>query len=581
MKKQRFKMLLVTVLFAALCSLCFSLVACGEPQSPSGYEGGGIVIASGQTKADILVSSSEFPQVARAASDLKNDVAMVSGVEPEVRETPSRGTAIVIGTLGRGGHVDRLVQSGKLDEAKTIAGTWERYVLKTVKDPFEGVDRAIVVAGSDMRGTVYGIYTLSEMIGVSPWYWFADVEPDKKEVLALDVRTTVSGSPSVKYRGIFINDEFNFSTWAKGYSSGDGAPNYEVYSRVFELLLRLKANCLWPGMHGVSTAFYKVKDADGVSINAKYADKYGVLIGTSHCEQMLRNNVGEWGDWVRENSGKYGLGYTANLYQYSQTAYYYDYSLYPEAVAAYWRERIEETRGFESLITIGMRGVHDEGFSYAGLADKSFPNRVALLQSVIDKQLEIIEDVYGENYADEVQLVYIPYKEAADYYYGRENGVDYNVKVRIPDDAILMWAEDNYGYLRQSPDAEDVTFDKDGYSNVGTYYHISYVGVPCVYIWTDLTSYGTVYEQMRRAYDTGINGNWIVNVGDIKPGEYGAEYFLTLAYDIDRYDDRGYVNYMRHIAERDYTTDPELAGEIAKLVVEFKNVAETYKADFA
>ncbi len=574
---------LLLLLVLALTALLLPACSGEQQQPPFSEDAGAFTLYSKEAASDLYLDEGDHPQVLRAAGDLKEDIARVSGGEVRVRtETPTSGRAVIIGTLGKSALIDSLVESGKLNEASAIAGKWESYVVKIVEQPMQGVERALVVAGSDKRGTIYGIYTVSENIGVSPWHFFADVTPQKGERAVYTGTTLVSKEPSVKYRGIFINDEFNFTSWAKMFSNGMGAPNAEVYGYVFELLLRLKANTLWPGMHGVSTAFYRDRGEDGVSLNAREADRYGVVIGTSHCEQCLRNNVGEWQDWVKANSGKYGLPDVSSYTRYPQFSALYDYSLYPRALEAYWYERLEEAKDFESLITIGMRGVHDESFSYAGLEDKSFPSRVALLQSVIDKQLEMIREIYGENYEEKIQLVYIPYKEAADYYYGTEGGVDYGVRVKIPESTMLMWADDNYGYVRQTPDREDVIF-KNGYGNQGIYYHISYVGVPCVYIWTDLTEYATIHEEMRRAYDTGANGYWIVNVGDIKPGEYGMEFFLQLAYDVDGYDyaNGGYRAYAKQRALRDFTKDEALATEIADLSVSFKAAADNYRSDYA
>jgi len=572
------RILLVTLLALTVALGCVA-VAC----TPSVEEG--FVLYSATARANVFVAENDHEQVHRAAQDLRTDVKRVTGGSIAVSTAkPSGKYAVLVGTVGQSALIDGLIADGKLDEAESIRGKWECYTLKLVEDPCEGVSSALVIAGSDMRGTVYGVYTLSEMMGVSPWYFMADVHTEHRGKLAFSFAPIVSSEPTVKYRGIFINDEYNFTTWAKQYATGTGAPNEEIYGRVFELLLRLKSNTLWPGMHGISTGFYVKKDVDGVSLNAKCADRYGVVIGTSHCEQFLRNNVVEWQAWADKNKNKYGLpdttGWAQSENPYAAFEKLYDFSQYPEAVTQYWYERLVEAKDFESLITIGMRGVHDEGFQYKGLTDPSFPNRVALIQSVIDTQMELIENVYGADWEDKVQLVYIPYKEAADYYYGVEGGVDYGVKLSLPENVLLMWAEDNYGYLRQTPDPDELEIE-NGYGNMGIYYHLSYVGNPCVWIWTDLASHGTVYAEMKKAYDTGATGCWVVNVGDIKPVEHGMEYFLQLAYDVDGYGDADYVRFMQERALRDFTADADLAAEIADLVVTFKHCAETYRADFA
>ncbi len=588
MKEKRFGLIgIVCLILCLVCAVGVIFAACSSDNGDDPNGGGdgtdtesGFVIADENGAADIIYDANDALQVVRAVNDLQSDIEAVTGQKPELTTDKSADTAIIVGTADSA-IIQEIYNNGKLSELDQIRGKWECYVIKEVEEPVSGVGSAIVVAGSDKRGAVFGMYTISENIGVSPWYWWADVPIRTQSKLTYDYDTVVSSEPDVKYRGIFLNDEMNLTTWAKSFEKGSGSPNSEVYSRFFELLLRLKANTIWPAMHGVSEGFYVHKDEEGKSVNAAVANEYGIVIGTSHCEPCMRNNIADWEPWLRANSGKYGLPDTAN-FTHSQVTAAYDYSVYPEAVAQYWRESLEANKDYETLINIGMRGVHDEGFQYAGLSDKSFRSRVDLLQSVIDKQIEMIKEIHGEDYEDKVQLVFIPYKEAANYYYGTENGVDYNYSIELPQSTILMWAEDNYGYLRQTADPEEVhPIDEGGqYNNSGVYYHSSYVGVPCVHIWLNIINLSLVYEEMDRAYNTGMNGYWIVNVGDLKPGEYVAEYFLNLAFDVDGYTDDRLDEFMFKNIVRDFGLDDELAQETAELFVEYLQIANGNMADY-
>ena len=574
---------IVCIVLCILCALTVLFAACSpkeEGETPPPTETEGFVLADGDSVVDILYDASDLKQIVRAVGDLQSDIAAVSGKTPELKTSKSSDKAVIVGSADSA-LIKEIYNNGKLPELDDIRGNWESYVIKEVEAPLSGVDSALVIAGSDKRGTVFGIYTISEAIGVSPWYWWADVPVCTQETVVWNENTIVSEEPDVKYRGIFLNDEMNLTTWAKAFTNGSGAPNDEIYGRFFELLLRLKSNSIWPAMHGVSEGFYVRKDENGKSVNAEVADDYGIVIGTSHCEQCMRNNIAEWTPWLQANSGKYGLPDTTGFTSAQCTAAY-DFSVYPEAVAQYWRESLENTKDYENLVTIGMRGIHDEGFQYAGLQDKSFKNRVDLLQSVIDTQIDMIEDIYGEDYESKVQLVYIPYKEAANYYYGTENGVDYNYSIELPESTILMWAEDNYGYLRQTVDPDTVhSIDESGqYNNSGVYYHSSYVGVPCVHIWLNLINLSLVHEEMGRAYDTGMNGYWIVNVGDLKPGEYVAEYFLNMAFDVDRFTDENLNEFMLKNLVRDFRMDDETAGGMAELFTEYLQLANGNMADY-
>ncbi len=353
-------------------------------------------------------------------------------------------------------------------------------------------DGQIVVEGHNARGTAYGILELSRMAGVSPWVWWGDVRPHSRARLVFDETTTVNHTPSVAYRGIFINDE----DWSlRRWSPDDMGP--QTYRRLFELMLRLRANTLWPAMHDVSPGFFTVKgrSANGrmVSLNKEMADSFGILIGSSHCEPLLRNNVAEWDKKQRGD---------------------YNYMTNREAVKAYWAERLKEVRGSEELFTIGMRGIHDG--SMEGV--KTPEEKLRGLQMVIDDQRELIRKYYRKD-VEHVPQVFIPYKEVLEIY---ESGL------RVPDDVTLMWCDDNYGYLTRLPDSVQQQRSGGG----GVYYHLSYWGRPHDHLWLTTTQPGLIYSEMRTAYDHNCRRLWIANVHDPKVAAYDLELFLDMAWDI-------------------------------------------------
>ncbi|MDE6635012.1 MAG: glycosyl hydrolase 115 family protein, partial [Lachnospiraceae bacterium] len=317
-----------------------------------------------------------YRQIVRAVTDLRQDIAMVTGAidykeiqaifndsaEDEEERlyfadssrvpafvTDTSGIkadyAIIAGTIDDSAIIKNLIDSGKLDEAKGLKGAWEGYVIKQVKNPIKGVDNALVIAGSDARGTIYGIYTISEGIGVSPFYWYSDVPVVVKDIIEFDAVTPIiEDGPDVKYRGIFINDEEASNKWAKTKFTEDGtkAPGVNYYRKVFELILRMKANTLWPAMHGCSTAFNKVINEYGEPVNAKEASEYGIVMSTSHCEILLRNNVGEWADWFNQNKGRF-----SDVQYPNDSSKAYDFTINRELILEYSRDRLTAIKDFE------------------------------------------------------------------------------------------------------------------------------------------------------------------------------------------------------------------------------------------
>ncbi len=494
-------------------------LALGQPRYVENVERrGSFRLAYGGAAAVIWVDAGEFAGVARAAADLQADVARVTGVRPSLtRGEASEGRDVVIvGTVGKNGVIDRLVRERKLD-VSSIAGRWESFLIAVLPHPLPGVANALVIAGSDKRGTIYGIYDLSEQIGVSPWYWWADVPVGRRDALFIKPGTYQEGPPAVKYRGIFLNDEAPaLSGWAR---EKFGGYNREFYVHVFELLLRLKANYLWPAMWGNC---FNEDDP----LNPRLADEYGIVMGTSHVEPMLRADK----EWNRR-------GHTAQEWNYATN---------PEALRTFWEEGIERNKNYESIVTLAMRGKIDTPMASMG----GMPANIALLERIVADQREIIARRLNPDLSKTPQ-VWALYKEVQEYY---EKGM------RVPDDVTLLWCDDNWGNLRRLPTPEE---RKRG-GGAGVYYHFDYVGGPRNYKWINTNPIPKVWEQMNLALASGADRVWIVNVGDLKPMEFPLEFFLNLAWNPARWPKERLGDYTRLWAEREF--GPAHAREIADII---------------
>lgn len=472
--------------------------------------------ASGKSAA-LYISSQDYPGVFRVINHLQKDITDVTSATPEIKRdfAPASEEVVIIGTLGKNSLIDILVQDKKIN-VEDISGKWETFLIQVVENPFPNVDRALVIAGSDKRGTIFGIYDLAEKIGVSPWYWWADVPVKKKnEIYVLPGRFSL-GEPKVKYRGIFINDEAPaLSGWSME-KYGTDAFNHELYEHVFELILRLKGNFLWPAMWG--RAFY-----DDDSLNPKLADEYGIVISTSHHEPMMRAHV----EWERYGSGKWN--YAAN----------------EENLRGFWKKGIERMNGYESVITLAMRGDGDEAMSEDA--------NVGLLEKIVKDQREIIKDVTGKD-IESVPQVWALYKEVQEYY---DKGM------RVPDDVTILLCDDNWGNIRKFPKLNEEP-RKGGY---GIYYHYDYVGGPRNYKWLNTNQIERVWEQMHLAYEYGADKIWIVNVGDIKPMEFPIDFFLDYAWNPEKYPAESLSEYYRTWAEDQF--GKENSDEIADILSKY------------
>ncbi|KQQ45145.1 glycosyl hydrolase [Duganella sp. Leaf126] len=506
----------------ALCSLSLGLLIAAPAQALgqkplvlfAAPPAGAVTMADNGKAAPLYVDAADHAGVLRAAHDLQADIARVTGVTPALQQgAPAGADVILIGTVGHSPLIDKLVATGKLDVA-AIRGKWEGWQVQTVLQPMPGVERALVIAGSDKRGTIYGIYEMSEQIGVSPWYWWADVPPPKRAALYAAAPAAVHDAPVVRYRGIFLNDEQPALTgWVQ---QTYGGYNHRFYEKVFELLLRLRANYLWPAMW--NAAFF-----DDDPLNGKLADDYGIVMGTSHHEPMMRAQK----EWARQGKGPW------------------DYQRNPGVLRNFWTGGIRNTRDYEKMITIGMRGDGDEPMSEA--------SNVALLERIVADQRTIIGQQMGRDAATVPQM-WALYKEVQDYY---EQGM------RVPDDVTLLWADDNWGNIRRLPTAEE----RKRSGGAGVYYHFDYVGGPRSYKWLNVTPLPKIWEQMHLAWQYQADRIWIVNVGDLKPMEVPIEFFLTYAWNPAAWPAARLPDYLKLWATREF--GPEHADAIADIVASY------------
>ncbi|MDQ3843392.1 MAG: glycosyl hydrolase 115 family protein [Bacteroidota bacterium] len=461
-------------------------------------EAGAFALVSADQSATILVDENDDSLVQKAAQWLAKDVEMVTGKKPNARTSVSSAkNIIVIGNIQKSKFIQELIREKKLN-ADRLQNKWEAYQIEVIKAPFKGVEQALVIAGSDRRGTAYGVFELSKQMGVSPWGWWADVPVKKKKEIYVKANTFLSDAPKVKYRGIFINDEAPaLSGWSKEKFGGF---NHLFYEKVFELILRLKGNYLWPAMWG--NAFY-----DDDPLNKQTADTYGIVIGTSHHEPLMRAHD----EWRRYGTGKWN--YDSNAVRLQQ----------------FWKEGMQRATN-EKIVSIGMRGDGDEPMTQG--------TAIALLERIVADQRKIIEDVTGKPAAATPQL-WALYKEVQDYY---DKGM------RVPDDVTLLLCDDNWGNIRKLPKLTDQP-RSGGY---GIYYHFDYVGGPRNYKWINTNNIARVWEQMHLAYAYGVDKIWIVNVGDIKPMEFPTSFFLDYAWNPDKWNGDNLRTYYTQWAEQQF-----------------------------
>ena len=453
-------------------------------------------LADNGKTASIITDDNDFKGVLRAAGDLRDDISKVTGTLPDavnisgsladitkaastLQGTGKGKSFVIIGTAGKSALIDKLIKEGKIEE---LAGKNEKYIIKTLQNPIEGIDEALIIAGSDKRGTIYGIYELSSQIGVSPWYYWADVPVVKQKDLYIKPGIYTDGEPAVQYRGIFLNDEAPaLSGWTREVFGGF---NSKFYEKVYELILRLKGNFLWPAMWG--NALYHDDPLSG-----PLADEMGIIIGTSHHEPLGRAHE----EWKYFGQGPW------------------DYTKNSKVLKDYWTGSMERMKDFETVVTVGMRGDGDEPMSES--------SNISLLERIIKDQRQIIQKVTGKK-ASETPQVWALYKEVQDYY---DKGM------RVPDDITLLLCDDNWGNVRKLPDLNA----KQRSGGYGMYYHFDYVGGPRNYKWLNISQVQRIWEQMNLTYEYGVDRLWVVNVGDLKPMEYPISFFLDMAWNPKRF----------------------------------------------
>lgn len=457
-------------------------------------------LASPRQTAAILYDASDAAVVKRAAELFAADVEAVTGRRPQVTSaTGETGPAVIVGTVGGSALIRRLSEAGKIDTAP-LEGAWERYMIQTVANPLPGIRKALVIAGSDRRGAAYGLFTLSELIGVSPWYWWADVPVKKHAALHVDAPPTYSQTPSVRYRGIFLNDEdWGLTPWAsQTFEPERGNIGPRTYAKVCELLLRLKANYLAPAMHPVSTSFNQIPE------NKLVADTFAIVMGSTHCEPLLLNTASEWD---------------------TKTMGPWNYDKNKEGINRVLTQRVRENSPYENVYTLALRGLHD------GAMSTTLPmhEKVRMLQqALLDQRRILAENI--DRPVETVPQAFTPYKEVLEIY---SNGLE------LPDDITIVWPDDNYGYMKRLSGVREQR--RTGRS--GVYYHVSYLGVPHSYLWFSTTPPSLMYEELRKAYDTTADRLWLLNCGDLKGSEMQVSLFLDMAWDIGRFTADNVVTY--------------------------------------
>ncbi len=564
MKKKRISFGVILAMIVMALSMVFAACAPSGGDDNGSSDADAFNLISGNRAAVICVEGTnaigstdgDYPGVVRAAYDLQSDVELITGVKPVVTKELKGYTdyAVIIGTVGKSSAIAEIAENGKIDTS-SIEGKWECYLVQTVQDPFNDgtVGTALVIAGSDKRGSIYGIYSVSEMLGMTPWNFFADSVPAQKDnlVLAGDYRY-VSREPSVKYRGIFINDEECLVDWARSLDEGKNlGPNF--YEKLFECLLRMKSNYLWPGMHACSDAFSDYME------NPVNADYYGIVIGTSHCDMLLRNNLNEWDTFLSE--------YKAEHPEYAGVDIEYDYTLFPEVLQDYWRGSVRENKDYEVQWTLGIRGPHDDPLECADI-DKApwYGDKNLLMETVIEDQRQILREELDNPTLEDVFMMFIPYKEVQAIY---NNGLE------VPDDVTIMWVDDNHGFIRDVPN--EVERQRSG--GHGVYYHNSYWGPDNEsYMWVNSMPLTLMYEELNKAYDNGIQTAWVLNPGDTIPYMFEIGFVMDLGYDIEKYNNENvFETYVSQVAAREFGA--EFSEDLTQIVREYTQMTNARKLE--
>jgi len=480
------------------------------------------VVSVEKSVASLRYDANDYKGVIRAIGDLQNDINSVTAQKPNLLTSePITDYEIVIGTLGKSKLIDGLVKGKKLD-TKDLKGKWESFVITTIPNPQPNAKKWLVIAGSDKRGTIYGIYELSRQLGVSPWYWWADVPAKKRSAAYVLAGRYASGEPKVKYRGIFINDEAPcFTSWCK---EKFGGINSKMYAHMFELLLRLRANYLWPAMWGNA---FNEDDPE----NPHLADEYGIVMGTSHHEPMMRAQK-EWGSHHEE----YGNGQ-------------WNYKTNENGLKKFWEDGLERNKNYEQVVTMSLRGDGDLPMSDAGSAEENF----RLIEKIMADQRAIIEKVTKKP-AKATPQIWALYSEVLELY---DQGM------KVPDDMTILLCDDNWGDVRRLPELGA----KKRSGGYGMYYHVDLHGAPRAYQWLNMTQIPHMWEQLQLTYSHGVDRLWILNVGDLKPNEYPMDFFLTMAWNPTSFTQSNLDDYAFKFCEDKFGTDQ--ATEAAEIISKY------------
>ncbi|MDR2902995.1 MAG: glycosyl hydrolase 115 family protein, partial [Clostridiales bacterium] len=467
---------------------------------------------AGNAAATLWMDADESAPVRRVAEDFKADVNRVTGLTPVISNAAERpqGAAVIFGTLDDSGMIKDLIESGKItqDEVTAIEGQWEAYLIKVIDA------ETLVVAGADPRGAVFGLYEISEQMGVSPWYYFADVAVNQKESVYIPAGTSLTDMPDVAYRGIFLNDEEKLSRWASNVMGDPNTMGPETYGKIFELILRLKGNYIWAAMH--------VNSFNNIQGNIDLIQEYGVVLGSSHCDMLLRTNVHEWDNWKAR----------ADIREKFGTNIQYDYTVSKDAVLEYWRENVIRHKDTEAQWTLGMRGAHDEPFNTANINQPAYASygadeatrKANLLNEIIREQQDILLKELGQEKYDKSFQAMIPYKEVLPIY----NHPAFD----LPENVAVIWCDDNHSIMRRMPD--EVERVREG--GHGIYYHVSYwAPADQSYMWLSSAPLSLIGSELDKSWENNIRRAWVLNVGDIKPQETEMSFFIRYGWDVEEY----------------------------------------------
>ena len=509
-----------TILIFLFIAIFFTQIIFGQDKNAVAYP-----IADSNQITTIYIDKNADALIIWAVNELADDLKELTGKRPEIKQT----NTISVNGIYVGEASSKLFQSKKIQ--KEVLNQWEKFSIQKEKNN-------LLVVGSDVRGTVFAVFEIADRLGISPWKWWADVHPIKQENIVLQLpKNGIISSPSVQYRGIFLNDEdWALQPWAaKTFEPETGDIGPKTYEKIFQLLLRLKSNTIWPAMHPSTKGFFTIPG------NKEMAQKYHIVIGSSHAEPMLRNNVDEWKPKI------YGD---------------YNYFTNKTQVDKYWQDRLDELKSAqnETIMTLGMRGIHDSKMEGA----KDLAASIEMVEKIIVNQREMLSNTFKKPLKD-IPQAFVPYKEVLELY---DNGL------KVPRDITLVWPDDNYGYIRRLSNEEE----QKRVGGSGVYYHISYWGRPHDYLWLSTTQPGLIWYEMNKAYENGAKKMWIVNVGDIKPGEYDIELFLDLAWDINSIKSDGLNEYLKDWASREFS--PKVSSEVSSVFEEYYRLAFLRKPEY-